>query len=81
MTISPEQCRAARALLDWSQAKLAKASGVGKTTIIHFEGRTRKPYASTRQTLRATLEAAGIIFIDGDKVAGSGLRLREPEEE
>lgn len=80
MTIFPEHCRAARALLDWSQEKLAEASGVGKTTIIHFEGRTRKPRATTLQTLHATLEAAGIVFIDDDGAIGAVLRPRDPEK-
>ena len=35
--ISPQQCRAARAWLEWSREKLAKQAGLGKRTITDFE--------------------------------------------
>lgn len=79
MTITPEQCRAARGLLDWSQSDLAEASGIGESTINRFERMTRKPYPNTRKTLRAALEAAGIVFIDDDDTVGAVLRRRDPE--
>lgn len=35
--MTPEQCRAARALLDWPQQRLAEESGIGNATIRNFE--------------------------------------------
>ena len=75
MTITPEQCRAARALLDWSQSALAEATGAGQSTVAKFERGIREPHASTLKKLRATLEAAGVEFID-ENGGGPGVRLR-----
>ena len=37
LMITAEQCRAARALLDWGQAELAEKAGVGIVTIRQLE--------------------------------------------
>ncbi len=76
MTFSPVQCRAARALLGWSQWDLADLAGVGRSTVADFERAARTPAAENRAALRATLEAAGVIFIERDGGAGPGVRLR-----
>jgi len=73
LSIIPAQCRAARALLDWSQERLSKESGVGAKTIVDFEQSKRSPFARTVRDLRETLEAAGIEFTNGD---APGLRLK-----
>lgn len=73
--ITPEQCRAARALLGWSQQALAAASSVGVVTIRQFELGASTPRSATVQVLRLALEAAGVLFVDanGD---GPGVRLK-----
>lgn len=78
MSFSAAQCRAARALIGWSQDKLATASKVAKATIANFEANRRAPYDRTLADLRATLEAAGVIFQgDGETIdGGPGVRLR-----
>ena len=76
MSVTPEQCRAARALLDWSQSALAEATGSGQSTIAKFERGVRNPHASTLKTIRTTLEAAGVEFID-ENGGGPGVRLRQ----
>jgi transcriptional regulator with XRE-family HTH domain len=76
MTITPGQCRAARALLYWSQPTLAEATGIARETIAHFERGARAPYPRNLATIRAALEAAGIEFIDPNG-GGPGVRLRE----
>lgn len=79
MPLLKEQCRAARGLLNWSQADLAEASGVSLATIKHNEPGLGPLDAreSTIDKLRAALEAAGIEFIDANG-GGPGVRLREP---
>lgn len=72
--LSPAQCRAARALLPWSQDQLAEASGVAKATIANFELGKRTPYDRTLADIRAALEAAGIQFIP-ENGGGAGVRL------
>jgi transcriptional regulator with XRE-family HTH domain len=73
---APSQIRAARALLGWSHAGVAKASGVSEATVMRFEtehGVLRR--ASVKVIFRA-LGLAGIIFIEeeGDMV---GVSLRK----
>ena len=77
--MNPAQCRAARALLDWSQQKLAEASQVGNATIRNFEGDSSAPQNATLQVLRQTLESAGVIFVPGNG-DGPGVRIRKQVE-
>ena len=60
--MTPEQCRAARAWLNWSQSELAKAASVGLSTVKDYEGGKRTPIAATLGAMRAVLEDAGIAF-------------------
>ena len=73
--ISPNQCKAARALLGWTQEKLASAAGIGISTVREFELGQRKPIARNRQAILDAFSAAGIEFID-ENGGGPGLRLR-----
>jgi transcriptional regulator with XRE-family HTH domain len=75
--LNPAQCRAARALLDWSQGDLEAAAQVARKTIADFEGGGRRPYGRTVEALQAALESAGIQFI-AENGGGSGVRMREP---
>ena len=71
------QLRAARALLDWRQADLARLSGVGIATIQRIE-KGQGPimgHVSTQLRLRQALEEAGVRFIDTDREGGIGARL------
>ena len=76
MKITPEQCRAARALLNWSQPDLAKAVGLTRETIANFETGARVPHPRNLQAIRAALEKAGIEFIE-ENGGGAGLRFRD----
>ncbi len=73
MTISPAQCRAARALLDWTQNELAIKVGVALRTIRDFENSRREPLKIVRAAIRQAFEEAGVEFLDGE-----GLRLKRP---
>src|SRR5580692_3840122 len=75
--ITPAQCRAARALLDWSQQQLAAAAKVGVVTVRQFEGGGAQPRRATLDVLFRALEAAGIAFIP-ENGGGAGVRLKGP---
>jgi transcriptional regulator with XRE-family HTH domain len=75
--MTPEQCRAARALLGWSQADLEAASRVAKATIANFERGASTPFARTLDDIREALEAAGVVFLP-ENGGGAGVRLRKP---
>ena len=71
--ITPAQCRAARALLKWTQQDLARHCDAGLNTIRTFEAEKSSPHKSTLRLLRTTLEAAGVAFIDDN---GGGVKLK-----
>nr|WP_131113107.1 helix-turn-helix domain-containing protein [Lichenihabitans psoromatis] len=73
--ITPAQCRAARALLNWTQDQLAKAATVGIVTIRQFEGANADPRHATLVVITRALEAAGVEFIP-ENGGGAGVRLR-----
>lgn len=60
--MTPEQCRAARGWLAWSQDELAKAANVGQSTVKDFEGGRRTPISATLAAMQAALEQGGIGF-------------------
>lgn len=60
--MSPEQSRAARGWLDWTQKELATAAKVGLSTIKDFESGERKPIANNLAAIRQALEARGLRF-------------------
>jgi transcriptional regulator with XRE-family HTH domain len=72
MGFTSAHCRAARALLNWSQTDLVDRSGITKKTIADFERGATSPRRQTLAKLVSALEAAGIEFLDGGK---PGVRL------
>ena len=71
--MTPAQCRAARALLDWSQQQLADAAKIGNATIRNFEGGKSTPQNATLDVLQRALESAGVEFTNGDE---PGVKLK-----
>jgi transcriptional regulator with XRE-family HTH domain len=71
--MTPDQSRAARGLLDWSQAELAARSNLSESTVRDFEKGRRVPSINNLAAIRRALEAAGVEFIDGDQ---PGVRLK-----
>jgi transcriptional regulator with XRE-family HTH domain len=68
--MTPEQCRAARAIADISQQELAELSEVAKATIANFETGNRNPYKRTLAALQTALESRGVQFTpDGVQMA------------
>ena len=72
-----EQIRAARSLLGWSQAELAKKAGVAHMTVRRFEA-IKGPVSGNISSLtgvQTALEKAGISFVPADEWGSFGVRL------
>jgi transcriptional regulator with XRE-family HTH domain len=74
--MTSEQCRAARALLGWSQQELSEVAKVARKTLADFERGARMPYDRTLRDIQSALEEAGIEFIP-ENGGGAGIRFRE----
>jgi len=75
--ITIRQIKAARALLAWSQADLARHSGVSEPTVARlesFDGELRGR-EQTVEKIRRAIEAAGVEFIS-ENGGGAGVRLK-----
>lgn len=77
--ITADQIRAGRTLLRWSSRALAEKSGVSQPTIQRMEAADGVPhsFAQTLDSIKQTLEAAGIEFIP-ENGGGVGVRYKEP---
>ena len=71
--IIPSQIRAARALIGWTQAKLASASGVSEVSIKGIERGTTDPRSKTLAAIIAALGDQGVEFTNGGQ---PGVRLK-----
>lgn len=69
--IDNRQIRAARALLEWSQTELARATGMALSSIKAIECGASTPRRETLEAIEATFEAAGVDFCPP-----SGVRLK-----
>ena len=74
--ITPGQCRAARALIGWSQQELANQAGVGIMTVHQLEKDGSQSRRATLEVVQRALESAGIEFIE-ENGGGAGVRLRK----
>jgi transcriptional regulator with XRE-family HTH domain len=74
---SSAQCRAARALLGWTQQDLAEHAGVARKTVADFEAGLRRLQVRTRADITRTLEIAGIEFTWRGHIEGIGIAARE----
>jgi len=76
--MTPEQCRAARAIINMTQTQAAKAAGVSDVTIRNYETGKTELQPATRKVLQAALESAGVTFLgEGETTTGGpGVRLR-----
>ena len=78
-SLSSAQIRAARALLRWSAADLAREAALGANTVRRAELAEHETSLTTANELaiRRALEAGGVEFID-ENGGGAGVRLRRP---
>jgi len=72
----PEQCRAARAWLSWSQAELAAKAGVSTSTIRNYEVGKRVPHGNNLRAIRLAFEQAGMWFASD----GASIGFRRPRK-
>jgi transcriptional regulator with XRE-family HTH domain len=78
--IEAAQVRAARALIGWSQTKLADVAGLPISTVERFETGARDSVpAQAVARMGAALESAGVAFI-AKNGGGAGVRLRNGGE-
>lgn len=61
--MSPEQSRAARGWLGWSQKDLADRASVGLSTVKDFESGSRTPIANNLTAIQRAVEEAGIALM------------------
>ncbi|MFC0012228.1 helix-turn-helix transcriptional regulator [Devosia nitrariae] len=64
--VDPSQIRAARALLNWTQAELAKRAGTSRRSITTIESESSVLASETMLALVKALEAAGIEFTSSE---------------
>jgi ribosome-binding protein aMBF1 (putative translation factor) len=61
--LTPEQSRAARGWLEWSQEDLAKRAQVSLSTVRDFEKGRRIPIKNNLDAMRISFEAAGVSLL------------------
>jgi ribosome-binding protein aMBF1 (putative translation factor) len=79
--MTPEQCRAARAWLGWSQQALAAKAQVSSSTVLDFEGGRRVPHANNLAAMRRALEDAGIRFQCAEDGSPRGIGVAPKSDE
>jgi len=72
-TITPKQCKAARAFLGWSQQDLADKVRVVQKTITDFEREVRTPQRRIAEDIKTIFVEAGIKFENDNE--GQGAKL------
>ena len=80
LTITPQESRAARGLLNWNQTQLAQASLIGLSTVRNFEGELRETTAANLAAILRAFEAAGVIFENDGKHVGVKLKIRRGKQ-
>lgn len=72
--ITLAQIKAARALLDWTQERLAAVAGLSLPAVNNLERGLTSPRRETLAAIMSALDRAGVEFLDTN-----GVRLRTPD--
>jgi transcriptional regulator with XRE-family HTH domain len=75
--MTPEQSRAARGWLGWSQKELAERAGIALNTVYGFERGQRTLTANNLAALRRAIEEAGIRLLFDDAGAAAGIARQD----
>ena len=75
LIITGPQCRAARALIEWSVEQVSRVTGVDAGVIADFEARVADPGDEVKRLLCRALEQGGAVFIP-ENGGGVGVRLK-----
>lgn len=75
-SISPAQCRMARAGCRITQKALAAYANVSIATLADFEAEKRVPYERTLRDIREALEQRGAMFLEMSN-GGRGVGIEE----
>lgn len=78
--ITGSQCRAGRALVEITRAKLAHRSGIDEAMIEAFERKIQEPGSRAIAAIEAALETLGAVIIE-ENGGGIGVRLKFTEPE
>ena len=78
--ITARQIRAGRALLRWSQQKLADRALLSRNAVAQIERGEVDPRTSTLAAARLALEKGGVVFIPASGRQGEGVRAAKPED-
>ena len=76
--LTPEQSRAARGWLDWTQGELAGKANVSLSTIRDFEKGRRTPIKNNLEAMRLALEMAGVTLLSRGEIP-LGIQVRQIE--
>jgi DNA-binding transcriptional regulator YiaG len=77
--MTPEQSRAARGWLGWSQVELARRANVSQRTVQSFEGGQKMPHPNSIAAMRGAIEAAGVRLVFDKNGAAAGI-LRQDSD-
>lgn len=73
--MTPEQCRAARAWMDWTQQELAERASVSLSTVRDFEKGRHAPIANNIAAIRRVIENAGIQLVFDENETAVGISM------
>jgi transcriptional regulator with XRE-family HTH domain len=77
--MSPEQSRAARSWLGWSQEDLAARATISVNTVRNFENGHKTPTANNLLAMRRAIEAGGIRILFDRSGKAAGILLRDAD--
>src|SRR5271165_3601376 len=79
--MTPEQSRAARGWLGWSQIELARRANVSQRTVQSFERGQNVPHRNSIAAMRRAIEMAGILFLFGETGDAAGIVRQNADDD